>query len=216
MGELVEVGFSFPAVVFTFAFVVVILFWLFVLCGLLGIDMLDGDVDADDQPALLGMLPVTRSARAVPVTVVLSLWISLAWFASVVVTVFLREWDLDGVIATLMAIVGLLIGAFAAWLMTVLLVLPLGRLYGNAPAASRHDFVGKTCRIRTQTVGADFGQAEITSTDGSSAIIPVRAPAPDAAAALAAGDTALIYEYDSTGEYFLVAPFDFDLSSPLR
>ena len=210
MNDLVEIGFSFPTVLFSFAFIVVVVFWIIVLFGLLSTDVLDTDTDtgADTQNGLIGLLPVTKAARTVPVTVVLSLWIVLAWFGCVAGTVLVRELGIPGMAGTLMSLLTLVAASVAAWIVTLFIVWPLGRLYGHAPAASRHDFVGKTCRIRTQTVGPDFGQAEITSTDGSSAIIPVRIDENSTGEILVAGDTALIYEYESAGEYFLVAPFD--------
>ncbi|GAA4915254.1 hypothetical protein LX16_4220 [Stackebrandtia albiflava] len=208
MGDLVEISFGFPTVVFSFAFIVVILFWLVALCGLVGSDVLDTETDTGGSSGgITGLLPVTRASRSVPVTVVLSLWIALAWFGSVAATVLLRQWEPGGTAGVLLGLLTPVFAAVLAWVATTLVVWPLGRFYGEAPAASRHDFVGRTCRIRTQTVGADFGQAEITSTDGSSAIIPVRTHGRDVGE-LKAGDTALVYEYDPHGEFFLVAPFD--------
>ncbi|HIW62783.1 MAG TPA: hypothetical protein H9881_10030 [Candidatus Stackebrandtia excrementipullorum] len=208
MNEMVDISLSFPTVLFSFAFIVVVLFWLVVLSGMLSTDVLDTDIDANNHASVIGILPVTKAAKTVPATVVLSLWIVLAWFGSVAGTVLSREFDFPGLAAVLVSLLVLVAASVAAWILTLFIVWPLGRLYGHAPAASRHDFVGKTCVIRTQTVGNDFGQAEITSTDGSSAIIPVRIDENGDGEHLVAGDTALIYEYDHRGEHFLVAPFD--------
>ncbi|HWO65844.1 MAG TPA: hypothetical protein VNO31_38015, partial [Umezawaea sp.] len=51
----------------------------------------------------------------------------------------------------------------------------------------------------------DFGQAEVTATDGSSAVVQVRQAGQDV---LVAGSTALIFDYDVDGEFFWVAPVD--------
>lgn len=210
MNELVDISLSFPTILFSFAFIIVVLFWLIVLFGILSTDVLDmdGDTDVDSNGGLIGILPVTKAARTVPATVVLSLWIALAWFGTVAGTVLSQGLGFSGIAATLLSLLVLVAASVSAWVATLLIVWPMGRLYGHAPPASRHDFVGKTCIIRTQTVGHDFGQAEITSTDGSSAIIPVRIDENGTGEDLAAGDTALIYEYDTNGEHFLVAPFD--------
>ena len=89
----------------------------------------------------------------------------------------------------------------AGWLVTRLAVLALGRLFTAAPVASRADFLGRPCVIRTGTVTATFGQAEVTVEDGSSAIVQVRQSGGDR---LRAGSPAYIYGYDDTGEFFWV------------
>ena len=208
MNDLLDISLSFPTVLFSFALIIVVLFWLIVLFGMMSADILDADTDSTGTTGLAGILPVTKTARTVPATIVLSLWIALSWFGTVAGTVLSRELSTSGSVATLVSLLVLVVATVTAWIVTLFIVWPLGRLYGNAPAASRHDFVGKTCIIRTQTVGPDFGQAEITSSDGSSAIIPVRMDENGSEEPLSAGDTALIYEYDPQGEHFMVARFD--------
>ena len=72
---------GFPAVVFTFALVVVIGYWVLVLLGGLGIDALDGE-DGSDFLDGLGL-------GGVPAAVVLSLLIAVAWFVSLAGAVLL-------------------------------------------------------------------------------------------------------------------------------
>jgi len=57
--------------------------------------------------------------------------------------------------------------------------------------------------IRTGTVTGEFGQAEVTAQDGSSAIVQVRQTGEHA---LTHGNRALIFDYDTDGEFFWVAP----------
>jgi hypothetical protein len=57
--------------------------------------------------------------------------------------------------------------------------------------------------VRTGRVGPDFGQAEVTADDGSTAIIQVRLAA---YAVAEAGWTALIYDYDADTEAFWITP----------
>jgi hypothetical protein len=103
-----------------------------------------------------------------------------------------------------------------AWLGTRLAVLPLRRVFQDQVAASLRDFVGLPCVIRTGRVGPDFGQAEVTAPDGSSAIVQVRQPAMDVPVAgtaadgtgLTAGSTALIFDFDPDGRFFWVMPHD--------
>jgi hypothetical protein len=157
----------------------------------------------------------------VPATITLSLLIALAWFASLAGSV------LAGGGTPVPPLAGaVLAGALAAaWLGTRLAIVPLRRVFREEPAASLRDFVGRTCVVRTGRVGVDFGQAEVTAEDGSSAIVQVRrhaldvapggtatgtatgAPAGAAEPALTAGSTALIFDFDPDGQFFWVMPY---------
>lgn len=188
MGEFVDAALGFPAVLFTFLLVVVVGYWLLVLLGALDIEALDFDADGD---ALGGI-----GFAGVPVTVTASLLIAIAWFVSLVGTVLF-----SGVL--LLAILALLVALAVAWIATRLLVMPLRKLFPSGPEASRADFVGSVCVIRTGRVSETFGQAEVTAADGSSAIIQVRQTGSDA---FKSGTAALIYDYDADGEFFWVTP----------
>ncbi|MFD2356791.1 hypothetical protein ACFSTC_57330 [Nonomuraea ferruginea] len=59
--------------------------------------------------------------------------------------------------------------------------------------------------IRTGRATPDFGQAEVTAADGSSAVVQVRTTGQDR---LTRGQTALIFEYDADGEFFWVMPYE--------
>ncbi|WP_324606688.1 hypothetical protein [Kitasatospora azatica] len=137
----------------------------------------------------------------VPITVAVSLVVAFAWFTALAGQAWLGTqgaWFLLPV-----ALVG-------GWAGARLLVWPLRRLMPEpAPPPSRRDFVGLGCVIRTGRVGPDFGQAEVHAADGSSAVVQVRQSRDDAAAAggvLRAGASALIYDYDAEGEFFWVMP----------
>jgi hypothetical protein len=189
MGEFVGTALSFPVVVLTFALVVVVLFWLLVLFGM-------SDVDAVGPFDALGL-------GGVPATVAVSLTIAFSWFASLVVTVMLD--GLDPTIVVVGGIVGLAIAVVIGLLITRLILIPLRKVLPDAPVASRHDFVGLVCVVRTQRVDTTFGQAEVTSADGSSAIVQVRQAGDDP---LSTGRTAVIYDYDPAGEFFWISPVD--------
>ncbi|MET8540440.1 hypothetical protein ABZW03_07265 [Kitasatospora sp. NPDC004799] len=134
----------------------------------------------------------------VPVTVAVSLLVALAWFVSLAGTVLTSGAPARGGVFA--------VALVASWAGTRLLVRPLSRLFPQDRPVTRGDFVGRVCVIRTGRVTADFGQAEVTAEDGSTATVQVRTTEPDPA--LTAGRTALIFDYDAEGEHFLVAPFD--------
>ncbi|MEU4583382.1 DUF1449 family protein [Kitasatospora aureofaciens] len=134
----------------------------------------------------------------VPATVAVSLLVALAWFVSLAGTVLTSGAPARGGV--------FVVALVASWAGTRALVRPLRRLFPEDRPVTRADFVGRVCVIRTGRVTADFGQAEVTAEDGSTATVQVRTPDPEPG--LTAGRTALIYDYDPDGEHFLVAPFD--------
>jgi len=193
MGDFVDAALSFPAAVFTFLLAAVVLYWLLVLIGTLDIEI--GDLDMGDGLGLGG----------VPVTVTASVTVVVSWFVSLVGGVVAATLDL-GTIVTIVFGCGVLLVAIICGLYVARLVaVPLRKLYAPGGEASRNDFVGRECVIRTGRVTDDFGQAEVTALDGSSAIIQVRQTGEHK---LTSGSRALVFDYDINGEFFWVAPSD--------
>ena len=190
MGGFVESALSFPTVLFTFLLAVVVIYWLVVMLG--GADTDDLGDEAFGGAGLGG----------VPVTVVLSLLVAVAWFASLAGTVLLASLPAAGAIALGSALV-------VAWLVTRLVVLGLRRVMPAGQEPSRQHFVGRTGVIRTQRVTDRFGQAEVAAADGSTALVQVRQTGRDE---LRYGTTAVLYDFDADGEFFWVVPADVALN----
>jgi hypothetical protein len=188
MHDFIDAALSFPAAVFSVLLAVVVIYWLMVLIGTLDVEL--GDLDLADGIGLGG----------VPATISFSVLTVIGWFVSLVGTLLV---DSAGVLRVALGfgviVIALVAGVFAA----AFVARPLRRLYLTAGEASRGDFVGRECVIRTGSVTGDFGQAEVTAQDGSSAIIQVRQTGEHA---LTHGNRALIFDYDTDGEYFWVAP----------
>ncbi|MFE3016960.1 hypothetical protein [Streptomyces sp. NPDC059256] len=196
MGEFLDHVFRFPTMLFTAALVVVICFWLMVLVGAVGHDSFDTDLDSD----ALGL-------GGVPVAVSASLVIALTWTLSLIGSVLLTGLSVSGGLHHLLAAVLLPVAVLSAWRLTRWAIRPLAALFPDEPGPSRIDFVGRTCTIRTRRVDEGFGQAEVTASDGSTALVQVRRSGLDVTAALALGSTGLLYAYDEVGEFFWVAPY---------
>ena len=202
MGGFARAVLDFPTVVFTFLLVVVIGYWLLVLVGVVD---LDGDAEAGGSVNLLAGLGL----GGLPATVVLSLLIAVAWFVSLVGTVLLDILlGLTGLVLVVLSVFVLVVALVCAWSVTRLLVIPLRHLFPSSAGPSRTAFVGRFCVIRTGRVTVDFGQAEVTAEDGSSAVVQVRQTGDES---LGAGSTALIYDYDADGEFFWVTAIDAEL-----
>ncbi|KAB2352199.1 hypothetical protein [Actinomadura rudentiformis] len=224
MAEFLDIVLGFPTALFTFPLLVVAGYWLLVLVGGVGAGDLGADVDtgADigaEDTGLGGPAGVLGAAGlgGVPVTVVLSLLIGVGWFASLVGSVLAEG---AGDVAAVLSFAVLVIAFGVAWAGTRLLVLPLRPIFRRDAGTTRRDLVGRMCVIRTGRVDSDFGQAEVITPDGSTVLVQVRRPpaslastgAPVAGATfegdLTHGTTALIFDYEPAGEFFLVMPYD--------
>lgn len=185
MGDFVDSALAFPAVLFSFLLVVVAGYWIVVM-------FLGADLDTEGLQLPLGL-------GGVPAAVAFSVFVALAWFISLAGVTLLSGLPLMfAVLAAALA---------GAWLGTRLTIIPLRRLFPDAAEPSRNDFVGRMCVIRTGRAGNDFGQAEVTAADGSSAVVQVRTTGGDS---LGRGQHALIFDYDAEGEFFWVMPYERD------
>ncbi|WP_328738779.1 hypothetical protein OHA91_05975 [Streptomyces erythrochromogenes] len=194
MDEFIKAALGLPTVLFSAALVVVLGFWLLVLCGAADHEGVGSDVDS----GALGL-------GGVPVTVPASLLVAVAWFASLSGSALLARTGWPDALVHFFGATLLFGSPFLSWRVTRVLVRPLTKLFPDEPGPSRLDFVGLTCVIRTGRVDAGFGQAEVAAEDGSTALVQVRQHGSDP---LMLGSTALLYAYDDAGEFFWVAPFD--------
>ena len=201
MREFVVAALSFPAALFTFLLAVVVVYWLLVALGLSDVDALDG-VDGAGAETLHGL-----GLGGVPISVALSLVIALSWFGCLVGTVLLSDSGFPAFAVAALSVLALLVSVLLALLATRVVVVPLRRVFADGPAQTRADLVGLLCVVRTGRVDQNFGQAEVTSADGSSAIVQVRQAGSDP---LRAGSTAVIHGYEPAGEFFWVAAVDLD------
>ncbi|SPT50600.1 hypothetical protein [Actinomadura madurae] len=213
MGEFIDAAFGFPTALFSFSLLVVAAYWTLVLLGGLDLDFLGAGADADTgagagaEDGTAGGPLALLGLGGVPATVGLSLLIGLAWFVSLAGAALF-----EGAAARVLV---LPVALAAGWAGTRLAVRPLRGVFQHRAEASLRDFVGLPCVIRTGRVGPDFGQAEVTAADGSSAVVQVRQPAADVPVAgaaeglgLTAGSIALIFDFDPEGRFFWVMPHD--------
>src|SRR5690625_1570046 len=205
MSGLLEASLAFPTVLFTFLLVVVVGYWLFVVLGAVGTDVLDADADVDTGSGGVGGALGAVGLGGVPVTVVLSLLIAVAWFVSLVGTVLIDSLSTSSPLMIALALVVLVAAVIIAWGVTGAIVMGVRKLLPAERQRRGTDFVGQTCVIRTGRVDREFGQAEISGGDGSWSLIEVRTIGDEQ---LSAGSTALVFDYDSTARVYRVTPFD--------
>jgi hypothetical protein len=224
MDAFLDAALSFPAIVFTFLLVPVVLYWLLVAVGVVDFDLetdidVDADAEAGDSPSgwFTGWLDALGLA-GMPVTVSLSLVVVFGWFIALVATGLANTLDVAAVARVLVGVAVLVLAFVVGGLCAAVAGRPLARLFEVTHAETRRDFVGRTCVIRTRKVTAELGQAEAADPSGATVLLSVR-PLPQPAggggstdgSALQYGATALIVDYDREAEVFLVSPLDDEL-----
>jgi len=194
---------------------VVLAYWLFVLSGVLGLDILDfdldvdadvGDVDGDidldmgDSPgslaSMLGIgVVVLRflNIGRVPVMV----WASVFALSLWAFTMFLDKPENHAAIAHDLII--LLRNAALAMACTKIVTQPLRGKFDPVEAPTVRDLVGRECTVATLTINEQSGQVRCT-TEAASLLLNARTKGEP----LAKGDQAVIVEIDlSQGIYFV-------------
>lgn len=152
--------------------------------------------DGHETSGLAGLIQAL-GLGGVPVTVMLSILILVAWIFCVAAMQLLRGGS-PGWLAVAAALLSLTI----AIPLTSLLVRPLRRFFVTLTATRHRDLLGKICTVTTLRVDERYGQAEIED-GGAGLIVQVRSNGP---VRLARGDRAIIFDYRD--EVFLVAPVE--------
>lgn len=227
MDQFLDIALSFPTVVFTLALGAVLAYWILVALGLLDMDWLDVDLDFDGMDGLdgvdgaagdadadidaegssggfLAVLLRTFGLTGVPLTVSLSLVVLAAWVATYLVSRTLAA--TPGADLALGLGLGVLAAAvFVGLLFAAVGVRPLKPVFATHHAATVRSFVGQPCTVTTLTVSDRFGQAEVDD-GGAGLLVQVRSRRDEDQAQLVKGARALIFDYDSEEEVFLVTP----------
>jgi hypothetical protein len=218
--NLLEASAQFPTVVFTIGLGVAVIYWLFVLLGALDIDMFGdaegaakgvGDaltggakggaeglkgikLDADDAGG--GGLWAGLGLSKVPITISVSVIFLVCWVLSLGAMHYLSS---EAAWVSAMVLPGALIVGLP---ISGLLVRPLGHVFELKEGKSNKDYVGHTCTITTGRVDDGFGQATVED-GGTVLVIPVRCDRSDV---LARGDKALIIDFDTGRQAYVVEP----------
>lgn len=209
MEVFIQTATSFPTVVFSALLLLMLLYWAIVIAGGLDVDALDGSEGASGaleaaEGGVKGGLDVLNwlTKKRLPMSVSASLVILAGWATSYLGTRVLLVAP-KGVVPEGMAAWGVGAGAFAVgWIFSSAVASPLGPLFETHRADENRDLVGKSCRIQTGGVTADFGAAVVL--DGASSdVIQVRFRGNGS---LSRGDEALIVNYDADTNTFSVEP----------
>lgn len=159
----------------------VVLYWVVVLCGVLDVDTLDLDMDLDAGDAdgvetgvsggNEGLLEYLN-LRKVPLSIVVSIFAISLWLLGVLANHYLHNTS-STLLGLIVFVPNVLISAHIAKFVTMPLI-PLFRSM-NADIAEVRDMAGTRVRITSSKADAKFGQAEVISReDGPSVVLSVR------------------------------------------
>ncbi len=217
MSEFLAQIVAFPTVIFTTLLGLVMLYWGFVILGVLDVEILDaaegaaeglaeGAAEAAAEGAAeagLGLAGLVHALklRNAPVTVVLSLTVLSSWVLSFLGMVHVAPhlpFLPNAIIGALVFVVSLV----AAVPITSILVWPLGPLFRTHQGGRLKHFVGEVCEVTTGKVTESFGQATVID-GGAGLLIQIRCSQTND---LRKGTEALIVNYDPEKQVFLVEP----------
>lgn len=200
MSELIDAAihpFNLP---FTVLVGLIVLYWLFVILGAIDMDMFhadwmpDIDLDADGF-SVLGILGIGN----VPIMLVVSILVVLAWWFSIVANYFFNSGHV-GWIALLLLIPNLLITVFVAGLV----IRPLAKIFAAADKDTVQSVIYRVGTVTTGEVTSSFGQIEIEN-KGGPITVNVRTSGD---VVLKKGDKALIFDEDRDKGIYFVEKFE--------
>lgn len=186
----------------TIALGVVVVFWLVVLLGFVGIDTFDMDLtpemlDADtfSLPEMIGKL---TNAADIPVTIIVSLYTFFLWMASVLGNYYLNPMQSN--------LIGLAIlggGLFAALILTKTItqpLVPMMRRMKNAEKAP--PVIGQSGIVRSLEVDGKFGQVLVEREGGAPALLICKTS--DGAPPILRGTEVLVIDHDDAADRYIV------------
>lgn len=176
----------------------VLLYWAIAVFGIVDLDFMGGDLevdadldvdaDIDANPgagALVGIMEFIHLG-SLPLMVVVSGLVICAWSMALIGNFYLNSGNsaLIGFgVSLAVAIPGLIVSSLALWPVAVFYKRLEDKTDGNLT------MIGRTCRVRSDRVDADYGQAEVITSEGP-LVINVRLASESEP--LSAGDSALI------------------------
>lgn len=176
-----------------------VLYWLFVIVGVLDFDILDFDLDFDvsaDGPSVLdfGFIGLRfLNIGEVPVMVWLSIFSLSMWMLSI-------NFDARVEIHSFMDYLPLLLRNLGISLVvTKLITQPFKGYFQFTPPNQIETLLGKSCRVTSSTVNEKFGQAEL-ETEGAPLKLHIRAEDET----IQKGDLVRLTDYNKETQVFYV------------
>ena len=187
----------------------VLCYWLMVICGVLGMDVfdleldadadldLDGGVDADADGSIFSDALHFMHLGDVPVMIVASIFVFVFWMLTITMNHYLNQ---DATIAV--SFLWMAPNIVLSLLATKIVLMPLVTVFKHreSKAVTHENLIGLAGVVKTSEVNEQFGQIEIRI-DGPPIVVNVRT---QAGHHLAKGDLAKIVSYNNSNDTFTV------------
>lgn len=196
--------FSFPTVIMTIPFGLVILYWLMVIIGALDLELFSVDADMPEDAGGFGGFLAATGLTGVPTMVALSIPVLWGFLFTALGSEALKYLVTEGVWFILGGFLVLLLSLLLAVFISALIIMPLRRFFVSSEGLRQAEIIGKVCVVKTLHVDEGFGQAEFDD-GGAGLLIQVRARLGNG---LSKGSKALIIGRDEERDAFLVRPDD--------
>lgn len=204
MELFLQVALSFPTVLFSIMFCLVLIYWLAVALGGVEVDLLDVSMDssldgAGQVEGVAGLLSKLK-LNDVPVTVVVTLLTLIGWLISYLVEVWLLQYLPLGVLRFPLGLIVTLGALVLAVPVCATICRPLRPLFRKAEATSSKTVLGQVALVRSGKVTQQHGEA-VLEDGGAGLILRVRA---DEAQGFKRGDRVVLLEYLATEHAYRV------------
>lgn len=208
MAWLIDAIANFPTAVYTVLLAVLMVYWFFVLLGI--VDRQSAPF-SDDSLKHVSLFLNQFGLSGAPLELVATLLVTSAWFITFISKMLLQSFATSGGGGwlTLLGDTVLLIAAFfLALLVTRLGIAPLRKetvqdtLDEVETVKQWQDYIGDICHITSGRVNEKFGEASVDGAD--TVTVQVRCQSP---AKLRRGESALITEFDSDKNLYWVEPY---------
>lgn len=209
MNEFFHEAISIANLPITILMGVVLLYWLMVILGVLGMDAIDldfgADADLDIDPGLdadaggvFGEALAFLHIGEIPVMIIGSIVVFFMWTLSLISNYYLNSGD-----SILLAVAFLIPNVLISVLVTKGMVWPFLHVFKNDQTLvdTRENMIGGKGVVKTSEVTENFGQVEI-KIDGPPIVINARTRSGER---LVKGDCAKIIAYNSANDTFTVS-----------
>jgi hypothetical protein len=206
MSEFLKECFLTVNLPFTMLLLAVLGYWILVIIGVLGVDILDFDTDLDGDMDVDGDLHTDGFFGTaleflylgdVPVVIVGSFFVVFTWIVSLLTNHYLNS-SHSFLVMAMWLIPNMMISLLA----TRCAVMPFATMFKNYDKTefTRDDLLDRIGIVKTSEVTSDFGQIEIQQS-GPPLVLNVRTLP---GTKLRQGDAAKIVSFDTTNDTFLV------------
>ncbi len=186
----------------------VLMYWLMVIIGLFGMDVIDLDLDGDfdieggidtnvDTGSVIGDFFRFMHMGDVPVMIVVSFFVVSMWIVTIITNHYFNA-DFSWLITGFLIVPNLIVSLVA----TKIVVMPFATMFQheNDIELDRQDMIGRIGVVKTSEITHLFGQIEVAH-DGPPVVLNARTGTDEN---LAQGDAAKIISYNAADDTYLV------------